>query len=102
MYVHLPGEVAHLARGQLYRDINFSLSLFVPENLVSRDRFGPSRSASACSFSTLRLNLMPTHGISPVSATAFIYTVNRHFHKLKLMLIIIIMNSKARNRAEIR
>ena len=35
-----PGKVASLARGQLNRKKNISLSAFVPENLVSRDEFG--------------------------------------------------------------
>ena len=39
--------------------------LFVPKNLVSRDKVRPSSPASACSFSMLRLNLMLTHGIPP-------------------------------------
>ena len=35
-----PGKVANPARGQLNRENNILLSAFVPENLVSRDRFG--------------------------------------------------------------
>ena len=35
-----PGKVANPARGQLNREIIFSLSAFAPENLVSRDGFG--------------------------------------------------------------
>ena len=35
-----PGKVANPARGQLNREIDISLSLFAPENLVSRDVFG--------------------------------------------------------------
>ena len=35
-----PGKVANLARGQLNRNMNISLSAFAPENLVSRDEFG--------------------------------------------------------------
>ena len=35
-----PGKVANPARGQLNRKNEFSLSAFVPENLVSRDGFG--------------------------------------------------------------
>ena len=45
--------------------MNISLSTFAPENLVSRDGFGQSRPASACSFSILRLNLVRTSGIPP-------------------------------------
>ena len=35
-----PGKVASPARGQLNRKKNISLSAFVPENLVPRDKFG--------------------------------------------------------------
>ena len=35
------------------------------EDVVAATRIWPSRPASACSFSTLRLNLMLTHGIPP-------------------------------------
>ena len=34
-----PGKVANPARGQLTEEMNISLSLFAPENLVSRDGF---------------------------------------------------------------
>ena len=34
-----PGKVANPARGQLNSFFSSSLSLFAPENLVSRDRF---------------------------------------------------------------
>ena len=34
-----PGKVANSTRGQLNRKMNFSLSPFAPENLVSRDGF---------------------------------------------------------------
>ena len=39
-YVDQPGKVANPARGQLNKEHEFSLSAFVPENLVSRDGFG--------------------------------------------------------------
>ena len=35
-----PGKAGNPARGQLNRDTYISLSLFAPENLVSRDGFG--------------------------------------------------------------
>ena len=35
-----PGKVANPARGQLAREIGISLSMFAPENSVSRDGFG--------------------------------------------------------------
>ena len=34
------GKGAHPARGQLNRENDYSLSPFVPENLISRDGFG--------------------------------------------------------------
>ena len=51
-----PCKVANPARGQLNRaKMNFSLSPFVPENLVVTSQVvRPSRLASAYSFSTLR------------------------------------------------
>ena len=58
-----PGKVANPARGQLNKRTNISLFPFVPKNSVSRDEFG--RPASACSFFTLRLNLVLTHEIPP-------------------------------------
>ena len=77
-----PGKVANPARGQLNRERTFSLSPFAPENLVSRDGFRrpvPSRPASACSFSILRLNLVLTYGIPPdfLRRRPFIY-LKRH------------------------
>ena len=61
------------ARGQLNRKTLFSLSPFTPENLVSRDKFGRPRPASASSFSTLRLNLVLTRGIPPAFAAVSNY-----------------------------
>ena len=43
--------------------INFPLSPFGPENLVSRNRFGRPVPRQRCSFSTLRLNLVLAYGI---------------------------------------
>ena len=37
-----PGKVANPTRGQLNREMKFSLSVFAPENLVSLDGFGSS------------------------------------------------------------
>ena len=34
-----PGKVVNPVRGQLNREMNISLSPYVPENLVSRDGF---------------------------------------------------------------
>ena len=62
-----PGKVANPARRQLNRENIIPLSPFAPENLVSRDGFGrpvPHQPAHQ-SFSTLRLNLVLTHGIRP-------------------------------------
>ena len=39
-YIDQPGKVANLARGQLNRGGEYSLSPHAPENLVSRDGFG--------------------------------------------------------------
>ena len=60
-------EVANPVRGQLNRE---NLKLYFPVPVRSFEfglliRFQPSRPASACSFSTLRLNPVLTHGISP-------------------------------------
>ena len=66
------------ACGKLNKEIEFPLSPFAPENVVSRDRL--SRPASARLFSTTRLNIL-THGLLssyPLCATAFIYTADRH------------------------
>ena len=53
-----PGMVANPARGQLNREtLFFSLSSSAHENSVSRE-IRPSRPASACSFSTIRLKLV--------------------------------------------
>ena len=64
-YTHPSGTVANPARGQLNRSISFSLSPFVPENLVCRDGFGRPVPRPACSFSTFKLNQVLTHGIPP-------------------------------------
>ena len=65
-----PSKIADPARGQLNRENDFSLSSSsssAPENLSSRDWFDWSSRppASACSFSTLRRNLVLAHGIPP-------------------------------------
>ena len=78
-----PCKVTNPARDQLNRKNMLS---HVP---VHASEFGlaiqvrPSRPALACSFSTLRLNLVRTHRIPPsfrdgVIVHFFIYTVNRH------------------------
>jgi hypothetical protein len=57
-----PGKVANPARGHLNREKNIPLSLYVPENLVSRDEFSrpvPHQPAHLHP----RLNLMLTYGI---------------------------------------
>ena len=56
-------KVVNPARGQLYRELLFYCdeSPFAPDNLASCDGFG--RPVPACSFSTLRLNLVLAHGI---------------------------------------
>ena len=63
---HQPGWLPKLLVG------SFSLSPLAPESLVSRDRLAVPSPASACSFSTLRLDLVLTHGIPP----AFLHGVH--------------------------
>ena len=61
--------------------MNIFLSPLAPEKLVSRDRVRPPRPALAGIFSTLRLNMMLTHGIPPDfrgGVYLFIYTAIRH------------------------
>ena len=69
----------HHARGQLNRENkNFSVQS-TPENLA-REKGSAVPSAPAHFFSTLRLNLILTHGLLsslPVSATASIFTASR-------------------------
>ena len=59
-----PGKVANPGRGQLNRESEYSLSAFVPENLVSRDGFGSPVRVSLL-ISILRLTLVLTYGIRP-------------------------------------
>ena len=80
--MYQPEKVVNSACGEL-KSLCFFLSPFAPENLVSRHGFSTVlfRPASAYSFSTLRLNMLLTHGIPPAprdGAHLFIYTVNRH------------------------
>ena len=59
-------HVTSVARGQVNREINISLSTFTSENLVSHERrVQPTRPAPAFPFSTVGLHLVPTHGIPP-------------------------------------
>ena len=60
-----PGKVANPAPDQLYRENEyFPVSVRASEFGLAR-RVQPSRPTSVCSFSTLRLNLVLTHGIPP-------------------------------------
>ena len=60
-----PGKVANPARGQLNRENECSpVPVHALEFGLAR-RIQPSRPASVCSFSILRLNLVLTHGIPP-------------------------------------
>ena len=60
-----PGNIANLARGQLSREKEyFPVPVCASESGLAR-WVRPSRPASACSFSTLRLDLVLTHGIPP-------------------------------------
>ena len=81
VYLCQPAKVANLARGQLNRrNGHFPVPVRPGEfDLVIRVR--PSRPASACSFSILRLNLVLTHGIPPdfrVGVHSLILTTIRH------------------------
>ena len=69
------GKIANLTRGQLNRMLHILLYLilFEPKNLVSRDMLSRPVPRLACSFSTLGVNMMLTHGIPPRFAR-----VNRH------------------------
>ena len=59
-----PGKVTNPARGQLNRENEYSpVPVRALEFGLAR-RVQPSRPASACSFSMLRLNLVLNHGIS--------------------------------------
>ena len=57
------GKVANPARGQLNGENNISLSVFAPENLVSRGRLGSSVPRKSAHISILRLTLVRTYGI---------------------------------------
>ena len=71
--MHQPGKVANFARGQLNRETEyFPVPVRAWKFRLAR-RVRPSRPARACSFSTLRLNLVLTLGFLPVSVTASIY-----------------------------
>ena len=60
-----PGKVANRARGQLNEENEYSpVPVRALEFGLAR-RVQPSRPASACSFSILRLNLVLTHGVPP-------------------------------------
>ena len=68
------------ACGQLNTKNRFHVPVCAGELILVR-RVRPSRPASACSFSTLRLNLVLSPGLLPFpsfSAVVPIYTVNRH------------------------
>ena len=68
-----PGKVANPVRGQLNRENEyFPVTIRACEFGLAR-RVWPSHSASACSFSILRANLVLTHGVSPDFRAASIY-----------------------------
>ena len=75
------GKVANPARGQLYRENEYSpVPVRALEFGLAR-RVRPPRPASAWSFSTFRLNLVLTHGIPSDfrgGVLLFIYTAIRH------------------------
>ena len=61
------GKVANPARGQLNRKNEYPMSPLAPENFISRNGFDrpAPRQPAHCPHSTLRLELVLTHGISP-------------------------------------
>ena len=73
-------QVANLARGQLNREIDISLSLFAPEILVSRDGFGSPVSRQPAHLHT-QAESSATFVISPDfrgRVHSFILTAIRH------------------------
>ena len=60
-----PGKVANPARGQLNRENECSTVLVRAGEFGLARRVQPSRPASACSFSILRLNLVLTYKMPP-------------------------------------
>ena len=60
-----PGKVANPVCGQLSRENEYFLAPVRASELGLARRVRPSHPASACSFSTLRLNLVLTHGVPP-------------------------------------
>ena len=60
-----PGKVANPVRGQLNRENKYFPVRVRAWEFGPARRVRPSRPASACSFSVLRLNLVLTHGIPP-------------------------------------
>ena len=60
-----PGKIANPARGQLNRENSYSLVPVRAWQFGLARRVQPSRPASACSLSILRLNMVLTHGIPP-------------------------------------
>ena len=60
-----PGKVANPARGQLNRENEYSPVPVRAREFDLARRVQPSRPASACSFSIVRLNLVLTNGIPP-------------------------------------
>ena len=72
-----PSKVANPARGQLNRENEYSPVSARAWEIGLATRVQPSRPASACQFSILRLKLVLTHGIPPDFRLAPIY-LNRH------------------------
>ena len=72
-----PSKAANPARGQLNRENEYFPAPVRAWKFGLARRVQPSRPASACSFSILRLNLVLTHGIPPDFRAVSIY-LNRH------------------------
>ena len=67
-----------------------SLSPFAPENLISWNGFGHPVPRQACSFSTPRLKLVLTRGVSSdFRGGPFIYYLSRHTRKLGVVDVLV-------------
>ena len=64
--------------------MNYSLSSFAPENLVSRDGFGGPISRQHCSSPYSRLNLVLAYGI-PSEFRGGVYSLSVHIGTLEVM-----------------
>ena len=74
-----PGKVGNPSHGQLNRENKYYPAPICACEFGLATRVQPSRPASACSLSILRLNLMLTHGIpTDVRSGIHFFYLNRH------------------------